>query len=267
MSTLSSAEAIDKRKAEGTSAFIGYLPVGFPDLDRSIEAIETLARSGVDIIELGLPYSDPTMDGPIIQRAVDEALERGFRVSELFRAVEACANAGAVPLVMTYYNPLYKYGVENFARDFANAGGAGLITPDLIPEEAGEWIAASDAHDLERIFLVAQSSPAERLRMISETSRGFVYAASTMGVTGTRENIDERARELVQRTRDAGAQRVCIGIGVSTPEQAREVAEYSDGVIVGSALVNVLFEDEWDAALYNLQAIAEGLVAAAHGEN
>lgn len=267
MTRLLSAQAIDSRKAQGASAFIGYLPVGYPNLERSIEAVETLARAGADIIELGLPYSDPTMDGPIIQKAVDGALEGGFRISDIFPAVEACAKAGAVPLVMTYYNPLFKYGVENFARDFSNAGGAGLITPDLIPEEAGDWIAASDAYDLERIFLVAQSSPAERLAMIAEVSRGFVYAASTMGVTGTRENIDEKARGLVERTRAAGAERVCIGIGVSTPEQAREVATYSDGVIVGSALVNVLFEDEWDAALYNLQAIAEGLAAAAHGES
>ena len=267
MTRLLSANVIDKRKAEGASAFIGYLPVGFPDVERSIEAIETLARAGADVIELGLPYSDPTMDGPIIQKAVDSALSSGFRTSQLFKAVEACANAGAVPLVMTYYNPLFAYGVEKFARDFANAGGAGLITPDLIPEEAGDWMAASDTYNLERIFLVAQSSPQERLAMISQVSRGFVYAASTMGVTGTRENIDERARGLVERTRAAGAQRVCIGIGVSTPDQAREVATYSDGVIVGSALVNVLFDDEWDAALYNLQAIAEGLAAAAHGEN
>lgn len=266
MTRLSSAHAIDRRKAAGSSAFIGYLPVGYPTLERSIEAVETLARAGADIIELGLPYSDPTMDGPVIQKAVDGALDAGFRISDMFAAVEACANAGAVPLVMTYYNPLFKYGVKNFARDFAGAGGAGLITPDLIPEEAADWIAASDAYDLERIFLAAQSSPSERLAMIAAISRGFVYTASTMGVTGTRQNIDEKAKGLVERTRAAGAERVCIGIGVSTPEQAREVASYSDGVIVGSALVHTLFEEEWDAAMYNLYAIAEGIAAAAHGE-
>lgn len=260
------AEAIDARKAAGSAAFIGYLPAGFPSVEHSIEAIETLAKAGADIIEIGLPYSDPTMDGPVIERAVNRALDGGFRVSEIFRIVEACAEAGAVPLIMSYYNPLFKYGIDNFARDFANAGGAGLITPDLIPEEAGEWIAASDEHKLDRIFLAAQSSPAERLKMIAQTCRGFVYAASTMGVTGTRAQIDSHARSLVERTRAAGAERVCIGIGVSTPEQAKEVGAYSDGVIVGSALVDTLFGDEWDANLYNLRVIAGGLAAAAHGE-
>lgn len=258
------AEVIDARKAEGTTAFIGYLPAGFPDTERSIEAITTLAGAGADIIEIGLPYSDPTMDGPVIERAVGSALDGGFRVKEIFDVVEACAEAGAVPLVMSYYNLIFKYGVERFARDLANAGGAGLITPDLIPEEAGQWIDASDTYDLDRIFLVAQTSPPERLEMISRVCRGFVYAASTMGVTGTRAQIDSSARSLVERTRAAGAQRVCIGIGVSTPEQAREVAEYSDGVIVGSALVEPLFGQEWDADLYNLRVIAEGLAEAAH---
>lgn len=264
---MKTADAIDARKARGSTAFIGYLPAGFPDVEQSIQAIETLAAAGADIIEIGLPYSDPTMDGPVIERAVNRALEGGFRVKQVFDVVEACADAGAVPLVMTYYNLMFKYGVASFARDLANAGGAGLITPDLIPEEAGEWIAASDAYGLDRVFLVAQSSPRERLKMISDVSRGFVYAASTMGVTGIRTQVDSHARALVLRTREAGAERVCIGIGVSTPEQAREVAEYSDGVIVGSALVDALFGAEWDADLYNLRVIAEGLAAAAHGED
>lgn len=236
------AKAIDTRKAEGGAAFIAYLPAGFPDAPTGKKALETIAGSGADIIEIGLPYSDPSMDGPVIQAATSRALAQGFCVRDVFASVEAVANAGAVPLVMTYFNLVFKYGVDDFARDLANAGGAGLITPDLIPEEAGEWIVASDNYGLDRIFLVAQSSSPDRLALTARASRGFVYAASTMGVTGTRDSLDIRARSLVEATRKAGAQRVCLGIGVSTPGQAREVASYADGVIVGSALVRAAGE-------------------------
>lgn len=263
---MKTAAAIDRHTKDGNAAFIGYLPAGFPTVELGIEAAEVLAGAGADIIELGLPYSDPSMDGPTIQKAGIQALEQGFRVADVFRCVEAVANSGAVPLIMTYYNLVFAYGVENFARDFANAGGAGLITPDLIPEEAGEWIAASDEHDLDRIFLVAQSSQPHRLALTAQASRGFVYAASTMGVTGTRDHLDSGARDLVMRTREAGAERVCLGIGVSTPEQAREVATYADGVIVGSALVNTLFESDTRAAMANLSEISRQLAAGAHGE-
>lgn len=258
---------IDARKEQGTAAFVGYLPAGFPDTDRGIRAAQELARAGADIIELGLPYSDPSMDGGVIQAAGQRALAGGFRVRDVFRGVEAVANEGAVPLIMTYYNLIFKYGVEKFARDFANAGGAGLITPDLIPEEAGEWIAASDEYGLDRIFLVAQSSRDDRLALTAKSSRGFVYAASTMGVTGTRDSLDSGARTLVERTRAAGADRVCVGIGVSNADQAREVAGYADGVIVGSALVRCLFEEDEATALRSLRETAEKLAVGAHGGN
>ncbi|MGO1591139.1 MAG: tryptophan synthase subunit alpha [Ancrocorticia sp.] len=259
-------EAIDARKGADTAAFIGYLPAGFPDGDLSVRAVKELAAGGADIIEIGLPYSDPTMDGGTIQVAGQQALKNGFRVRDVFRHVEAVANAGVVPLIMTYYNLVFRYGVDDFARDFANAGGAGLITPDLIPDEAGDWIAASDTYDLDRIFLVAQSSRDRRLAATAAASRGFVYAASTMGVTGTRDSLDAGARSLVERTRAAGAERVCLGIGVSTPEQAREVAGYADGVIVGSALVRCLFDQDEAHALSSLRDAAEQLAAGAHGE-
>ena len=259
-------EAIDARKGANTAAFIGYLPAGVPDGERSVRAARELAGAGADIIEIGLPYSDPTMDGGTIQVAGQQALAGGFHVRDVFRNVEAVANTGVVPLIMTYYNLIFRYGVQDFARDFANAGGAGLITPDLIPDEAGEWIAASDEYDLDRIFLVAQSSRDRRLAATAAASRGFVYAASTMGVTGTRESIDSGARTLVERTRAAGAERVCMGIGVSTPDQAREVAGYADGVIVGSALVRCLFEKDERLALASLRTTAEQLAAGAHGE-
>lgn len=263
---MKTAQAIDAHRGPDSAAFIGYLPAGFPDEDRSIRAAQELAKSGADIIEIGLPYSDPTMDGGTIQVAGQQALAGGFRVADVFKNVEAVANAGAVPLIMTYYNLIFKYGVDKFARDFASAGGAGLITPDLIPDEAGEWIEASDAYDLDRIFLVAQSSRDRRLAATAAGSRGFVYAASTMGVTGTRDSIDSGARNLVERTRAAGAERVCMGIGVSTPDQAREVAGYADGVIVGSALVRCLFDQDDHLALTSLRDTAEQLAAGAHGE-
>ncbi|GAB3569447.1 tryptophan synthase subunit alpha [Spelaeicoccus albus] len=242
--SIRTAEAIDAARAAGRdAALIGYLPAGFPDVDTSIEAAVALARAGADIVEIGLPYSDPGMDGPVIQHAAEQALAGGVRTSDVLRVVEAVAATGAAAVVMTYYNPVLRYGVKSFARDLAAAGGAGLITPDLIPEEAGEWMAASRDHDLDRIFLVAPSSTPERLALTARAASGFVYAASTMGVTGTRATVDSEAKRLVADTKAAGAERVCVGLGVSTAEQAREVASFADGVIVGSALVRSLGAD------------------------
>lgn len=228
--------------AAGRAALVGYLPVGFPTLAGSVDAVRAMVDAGADVVELGVPYTDPVMDGPVIQRAVDAALAGGTRVRDTLTAVEQVAGRGAPVLVMTYWNLVLRYGVDAFARDLAAAGGAGLITPDLIPDEGGDWIAASDAHGLDRVFLVAPSSTPERLASTSAASRGFVYAASTMGVTGERATVGSRAEQLVADTRAAGAQRVCVGLGVSRPEQAAEVARYADGVIVGSALVRPLLD-------------------------
>ena len=224
---------LDELRSEGRAALIGYLPLGFPDLAGSIAAATAMVEAGVDIIELGVPYSDPVMDGPIIQRAVEHALAGGVRVHDVFAAVEQIARTGAPVLVMTYWNPVMHYGVDAFARDLAAAGGAGLITPDLIPDEAAEWIAASDKHGLDRVFIVAPSSTPDRLASTAAASRGFVYAASTMGVTGERTTLGARAAALVADTRRAGAEHVCVGLGVSRPEQAADVGSYADGVIVG----------------------------------
>ncbi|WP_425457981.1 tryptophan synthase subunit alpha [Actinotalea subterranea] len=235
-------ERIDAVRAAGRAALVGYLPVGFPDVETSVRAARTMVEQGVDVVELGVPYSDPVMDGPLIQKAVESALGAGVRVRDTLRAVEAVAGAGAPVLVMTYWNPVIRYGVDAFARDLASAGGAGMITPDLIPDEAGEWMTASDRYGLDRVFLVAPSSTTERLALTARASRGFVYAASTMGVTGTRTSVGEHAARLVADTRRAGAEHVCVGLGVSTADQAAEVAAYADGVIVGSAFVRPLVE-------------------------
>jgi len=256
------ADRLEALRGEGRTAFVGYLPLGFPDLAGSIAAATAMVEAGVDIVEIGVPYSDPVMDGPVIQRAVEHALAGGSRVRDVFTAVEQIARTGAPVLVMTYWNPVMRYGVDAFARDLAAAGGAGLITPDLIPDEAGEWIAASDAHGLDRVFLVAPSSTPKRLASTSAASRGFVYAASTMGVTGERTTLGARAAALVADTRRAGAERVCVGLGVSRPEQAADVASYADGVIVGSALVRPLLEaDGLAAGIEALTSVTAGLAA------
>lgn len=222
------------------SALIGYLPTGYPDVPTSIDAMTALVGSGCDIVEVGVPYSDPGMDGPTIAAATEAALSAGVRVRDTLAAVEAISSVGGRAVVMTYWNPVLRYGVDEFARDLANAGGAGMITPDLIPEEAEEWIEASDRHALDRIFLVAPSSTPQRLAATVESSRGFVYAASTMGVTGARDVVARSAPELVHRIKAVSDIAVGVGLGVRSREQAAEIAAYADGVIVGSALVSAL---------------------------
>ena len=191
----SATEAMfDRLKAENKPAFIGYLPYGFPNPDISLDALRIMVEHGVDAVEIGLPYSDPVMDGPVIQAASQIALNNGESINGVFKAVETVANADGVPLIMSYWNLIYHYGVERFACDFENAGGAGLITPDLIPDEAGEWIEASDRHGLDRIFLVSPDSASERLELVARNARGFVYAASRMGVTGERDTAHRPKR-------------------------------------------------------------------------
>ncbi|MFD2794793.1 tryptophan synthase subunit alpha [Promicromonospora vindobonensis] len=264
------SDLIDRlRTQENRPALVGYLPVGFPTVDRSIEAIKTLIDHGVDIVELGIPYTDPVLDGPVVQQAAQGALDAGVRVKDVFRVLRELSDyAPHVPvLVMTYWNPVLKYGADAFARDLAAAGGAGLITPDLIPDEGPDWIAASTAHGLDRVFLVAPSSTPERLRRTVDATRGFVYAASLMGVTGVRTEVGSRAEQLVADTRAAGAANVCVGLGVSTGAQAEEIGRYADGVIVGSALVRPLLSDatldeaEWADRLTKLAEVTEDLAA------
>lgn len=234
------AGVIAAAREQGRAVLVGYLPVGFPDVDTSVAAMLAMVEAGVDIVEVGVPYSDPLMDGPVIQAAVDAALRGGTRTRDAISAAGAVAHDGAPALVMTYWNLVERYGVDAFARDLAAAGGAGLITPDLIPDEAGQWVSASDEHDLERVFLVAPSSTDARLVSTARACRGFVYAASTMGVTGTRTSVGDAARVLVERTRAVTDLPVCVGLGVSDGAQAAEVAAFADGVIVGSALVRCL---------------------------
>jgi tryptophan synthase alpha chain len=239
---VTSGAVIDGARGAGRAALIGYLPAGFPSYGGGVAALTAMVEAGVDVVEVGLPYSDPVIDGPTIQAAADLALRAGTRTTDVIRTVEAVAATGAAVVVMTYWNPVLRYGVDAFARDLAAAGGAGVITPDLIPDEAGEWIAASDAHGLERIFLVAPSSSPARIARTVEACRGWVYAASTMGVTGAREATSSMAPALVQRVRTATSLPVCVGLGVSNGDQAAEVASYADGVAVGSAFVRRILD-------------------------
>lgn len=244
------------------NALIGYLPLGFPTLGESIEAAVALVENGVDVLELGIPYSDPVMDGLVIQQATERALANGFKLSDAFTAVrEVTARVSAPVLLMTYWNPVVQYGVERFAADLAAAGGAGLITPDLTPDEAGEWMRASDAHGLDRVFLAAPSSTDERLQTVIDSSRGFVYAVSTMGTTGARDDVDAAARTLVDRLHGLKVPHTCVGVGISTADQVRAVCDYANGAIVGSALVRALSDHGVDGVAQLARELATGKVA------
>lgn len=229
----------DACRAEGRAALIGYLPTGYPDVATSIDAMVAISAD-CDIIEVGVPYSDPGMDGPVIATATETALQGGVRVRDTLRAVEAISAAGGNAVVMTYWNPVLHYGIDAFARDLAAAGGLGMITPDLIPDEADQWLVAAEQHNLDRIFLVAPSSTPERLARTVDSCRGFVYAASTMGVTGTRDAVSTAAPDLVHRVREVSDIPIGVGLGVRSREQAAEIAHFANGVIVGSALVSAL---------------------------
>lgn len=254
---------------QGRRALAGFLHVGYPTVEISLRACKALTGEGespgVDLVEVGIPYSDPVMDGITIQRAGTKALERGVRIKDAFAAVETVANLGTPAVVMTYWNLVERYGPDRFARDLSAAGGAGAITPDLTPDEAAEWILVSDDHGLDRIFLVSPSSTDERLTSTVAACRGWVYATSLMGVTGPRAQTSSAAPELVRRVREVDPSAlVGVGLGVSNGVQAQEVASFADLVIVGSALVKTLLDAE-DAGrpedLSGLRALVADLAA------
>ncbi|MGQ0841377.1 tryptophan synthase subunit alpha [Actinokineospora sp.] len=226
-----------RTRAQGRGALVGYLPAGYPTVDGSIDLLTAMVDSGCDLVEVGVPFSDPVIDGPVIQAAAETALRGGFRLRDLFRVVEAVSAAGGQAVVMTYWNPVHRYGVDAFARDLAAAGGLGMITPDLIPDEAQDWLAASAAHDLDRIFLVAPSSSEQRIASTAAASSGFLYATAVMGVTGARDAVGGAAPGLVERARAHTSLPIGVGLGVRSGAQAAEVAGFADAVIVGSAFV------------------------------
>jgi len=233
------AKKFEENREQGKSTLVGYFPIGYPTLQESIDVAIAMCQNGVDVLELGVPYSDPVMDGLVIQEATEKALANGFKLAQVFEAVAAVTAVVDKPvLVMTYWNPVMQYGIEKFASDLKTAGGAGVITPDLIPDEAGEWLSVSEAHDLDRVFLATPTSSESRLKTACELSRGFVYSVSTMGITGTRDSVDELAKKVVSGVRATNTnQNTAVGIGISTASQVVDVNSYADGAIVGSAFV------------------------------
>lgn len=252
-------DAFARAKSENRAALVAYLPAGYPTIDGAVECIEAMVEGGVDIVEIGLPYSDPVMDGPTIQAAVDVALANGIRTSSVIETVNKVSALGVPTLVMSYWNPIEKYGVDKFAAEFHAAGGVGVITPDLTPEEADDWIHATEAQSVDRVFLVALSSTNERISTVANVTNGFIYAGAVMGVTGARTSVLDSVQGLVERVRLVSDAPVAVGLGVSTPEQAHQVAQYADGVIVGSAFVTAIKNDGPAGAKKLAQDLRAGL--------
>ena len=231
-----------KVRDENRAALIAYVPAGFPTVEGCKKVIKAFADGGVDAIEIGFPYSDPVMDGPTIQAAATQSLAQGTSASDVFTALKTASDLGIAAVVMTYWNPIERYGAEEFAKAIADNGGSGVITPDLTIEESDKWIAATDKAGVNRIYVVAPSTSDARLPQVTDKCGGFVYAASLMGVTGTRAAVSSGAPDLVSRIKKVTKLPIAVGLGVSTREQAKSVAGYADGVIVGSAFINKLFE-------------------------
>lgn len=231
------SDLFKKTREEKRAALIGYMPAGFPSVAGSIEIINAMVDGGVDLVEVGYPYSDPVMDGPVIQRATELALDGGFKANDLFDVV---SKVNAPTVVMTYWNPIERYGVENFTHKLLQSKGVGVITPDLTIEESEGWIDVTSKMGVDRIYVVAPSTTEDRLKKVLPKCSGFVYAASLMGVTGTRSSLAGSARELVTRIKSHTSLPVCVGLGVSNAEQARDVASFADGVIVGSAFISLV---------------------------
>ena len=248
-------QVMAKVRQENRAALIAYIPAGFPSQVGCAKAIQVLADAGVDAIEIGFPYSDPVMDGPVIQEAADISIKAGTQAADVFAALKVASDTGVAAVVMTYWNPIAKYGVEKFAQSIADNGGSGVITPDLTIEESDEWIAATDKSGINPIYVVAPSTSNERLKYVTAKTGGFVYAASMMGVTGSREAVASTANELVSRVRTVTELPISVGLGVSTREQAKSLAAYADGVIVGSAFIKLLLEAPSEQA--GLDAISD----------
>ena len=235
-------ETFTKAKSENRAVLIAYLPAGFPSIEGSIQIINEMFKNGVDVIEVGVPYSDPLMDGPVIQEAVDIALSHKTGINEVMHVVNKVAENKKPVLTMSYWSPIEKWGIKKYVQQFKNSGGNGVITPDLPPDESSEWIEETNQQNIDRVFVVAPSTSEERLKLVTSKVTGFVYAASLMGVTGTRNEVSQSAKTLVNRVREVTDLPVAVGLGVSTPEQAKEVAKFADGVIVGSAFIKLILQ-------------------------
>lgn len=254
------SKVLTENKASGRGTLVGYYPAGYPTVKDSVESLVAMAKNGCDVLEVGVPYSDPVMDGLVIQQATEVAISNGFRLSELFEVIRGVREQVDTPmLVMSYWNPVLRFGLEAFASELKDSGAQGMITPDLIPDEAADWIQLSDKLGLDRVFLVAPSSSDERVRNNSEISKGFVYSVSTMGITGERTKLDELARSVVARVKSASETPTCVGVGISSADQVREVNSYADGAIVGTAFVKAYQSGGLEGLKSKTQELALGL--------
>ena len=233
-----------KLKAHSKKAFIPYIMAGDPSIEKTKELVLLIEKSGADIIELGVPFTDPLADGPTIQRASERALKSGVTLKSVIALAKDLRTKTDIPLVlMTYYNPVFKYGEERFIKDAKDAGVDGLIIPDLPPDEAGELIKISMKADIALIFLLAPTSNIERIKKVASASRGFIYYVSMTGITGSQLLLDGSIEKAINNIRKITDKPVAVGFGVSTPEEAKAVSEISDGVIVGSAIVRKVKEN------------------------
>ena len=257
---MSATEQRLRENRESGGSLIGYFPLGYPTLDESVEAAVAMCEAGVDVLELGIPYSDPVMDGIVIQEATETALANGFKLKDTFEAVRAVTSRVSAPvLVMTYWNPVMQYGEQRFAKDLAESGAAGAITPDLIPDEAASWIQATDSLGLDRVFLATPTSSDVRTELACKSSKGFVYAVSTMGITGARNDLDQNAKKVVAQVRAQSSDSMtAVGIGVSTASQVKEINKYADGAIVGSAFVRAYQQGGIEALRAKVSELAKG---------
>lgn len=254
------SDVLDRNRASGRGTLVGYYPAGYPTKQDSIDALVAMAENGCDILEIGVPYSDPVMDGLVIQQATEAAISNGFRLRDLFEIIKGVRAKVDTPLlVMSYWNPVLSYGLERFSEDLVASGAQGMITPDLIPDEAKDWIELSERLGLDRVFLVAPSSSDARVENNAKSSRGFVYSVSTMGITGERAELDRLARSVVARVKNLGTTATCVGVGISTAEQVREVNSYADGAIVGTAFVKAYQHSGLSGLVAKTKELAGGL--------
>jgi tryptophan synthase alpha chain len=236
-------ETFGRLRQAGRKAFVAFVTAGDPSLERTIEIALELEQGGVDVLELGVPFSDPLADGPVIQRSSERALRAGTTLLSVLRAVREIRKRSKLPLLLfSYYNPLLRYGLGRLVSDAVESGADGVLVTDLPPEEAGGWIETARRGSVDTVFLAAPTSPDDRLRRVAQASRGFVYAISRTGVTGERDALSPEARELVGRLRRLTDEPVALGFGISKPEQVHEAAAVADGVVVGSALVRFVEE-------------------------
>ena len=233
-------QTFKRTRSERRPALIPFITAGDPDVETTEALILRMAESGADLLELGVPFSDPLADGPTIQASSMRALENGTSLAKIFHMAERLRKVDTPLVLMTYLNPVLKYGLKKFALDCKRCGIDGVIVPDLPPEEAAPWVKEAWRVNLDTIFLTAPTSPPERIRLVNERSRGFIYHVSLTGVTGARKELPETLESDVRRVKENSQKPVAVGFGISTPEQAKEVSRFADGIVVGSAIVRIM---------------------------